>query len=352
MSDHHEVYCQDFHQGGQACTCECFTPPSNPDAPYYCQECQHGFSKHPKALDPTRDTPRKQDGTTSGKKRLISIFKEKTSATGSAARSLQSAASSKSMLDQKIGVKQARDEVMNGYRTGLNSQNNKNEVFPLAFGYVNLTEKGKGIGIPSFPWVLISKERLRYDVVNIERPDGNDLAQFRGRPKCPVKDANIIIALWRRIPEHVYASWDPEYRETGDDGMFLDSDDASSFEAAKPIILTRAAAAKLKLGAVVKHELEEPVPDLRASSIVNAASQESQPTKLFLESSNADIDELPDFHSPIVQRRRVAMPPDFVEPQPSDIILRGIRDPDSPSAPPRINPWSEDYFIGDVNIAV
>ncbi|KAG2034622.1 hypothetical protein BDR03DRAFT_869673 [Suillus americanus] len=52
----------------------------------------------------------------------------------------------------------------------------QNEVFPLAFGYVNSTEKGKGIGIPSFPWILISKERLRYDVVNIERPNGNDLA--------------------------------------------------------------------------------------------------------------------------------------------------------------------------------
>ncbi|KAG2120488.1 uncharacterized protein F5147DRAFT_1366 [Suillus discolor] len=166
------------------------------------------------------------------------------------------------MLDQKIlGVERARDEVMNGYRTGLNSQSNKlqfrrvtgkaratsqfdsedkitkvaqwlllvncldddgnlintsppsrtqlhnmerrqcahietasrfsfsrmwthdevnqylqNEVFPLALGYVNSTEKGKGIGIPSCPWVLISKERLRYEVVNIERPDGNDLA--------------------------------------------------------------------------------------------------------------------------------------------------------------------------------
>lgn len=125
MSDRHEVYCRDFHQGGQACTCECFTPPSNPEAPYYCWECQHGFSKHPEALDPTRDAPRKQDGTTSGKKRLISIFKEKTSS-GSAGRSLPSAASSKSMLNQKIlGVERARDEVMNGYRTGLNSQSNK-----------------------------------------------------------------------------------------------------------------------------------------------------------------------------------------------------------------------------------
>ncbi|KAG2120489.1 uncharacterized protein F5147DRAFT_1367 [Suillus discolor] len=129
----------------------------------------------------------------------------------------------------------------------------------------------------------------------------------------------------------------------------------------------------MKVGTAVKQELEEPASDLRASSIINAASQ---PTKLFLESSNADMDDLPDvirqlslvpqtpskntvpstgsfftgsrfgtadllstqFHSPIVQRRRVAMPPDFVEPQASDIILRGIRDPDSPSAPPRINP--------------
>ncbi|KAG1726858.1 hypothetical protein EDD22DRAFT_744312, partial [Suillus occidentalis] len=51
----------------------------------------------------------------------------------------------------------------------------QNEVFPLALGYVNSTEKGKGIGIPSCPWVLISKERLCYEVVDIERPDGNDL---------------------------------------------------------------------------------------------------------------------------------------------------------------------------------
>ncbi|KAG2055250.1 hypothetical protein BDR06DRAFT_954451, partial [Suillus hirtellus] len=55
-------------------------------------------------------------------------------------------------------------------------------------------------------------------------------------------------ALWREIPEHVYASWDPEYQEMGDDGMFLDSDNASSFEESKPTILTHAAAAKLKHG--------------------------------------------------------------------------------------------------------
>ncbi|KAG1803606.1 uncharacterized protein HD556DRAFT_1227237, partial [Suillus plorans] len=52
----------------------------------------------------------------------------------------------------------------------------QNEVFPLAFEYVNSTEKGKGIGIPSCPWVLISKERLRYEVVNIDNPTGSDLA--------------------------------------------------------------------------------------------------------------------------------------------------------------------------------
>ncbi|KAG2103052.1 uncharacterized protein F5147DRAFT_625867 [Suillus discolor] len=204
MSDRREVYCRDFRQGGQACTCECFTPPSNPDAPYYCRECQHGFSKHPEALDPTRDAPRKQDGTTSGKKRLVSIFKEKTSS-GSAARPLPSAASSKSMLDQKIlGVAQwlllvncldtaSRFSFSRMWTHDEVNQYLQNEVFPLALGYVNSTEKGKGIGIPSCPWVLISKERLRYEVVNIERPDGNDLARFRGRPKCPVKDANIII---------------------------------------------------------------------------------------------------------------------------------------------------------------
>ncbi|KAG1879191.1 hypothetical protein F4604DRAFT_1537493, partial [Suillus subluteus] len=34
----------------------------------------------------------------------------------------------------------------------------QNKVFPLAFEYVNSTGKGKGIGIPSCLWVLISKE--------------------------------------------------------------------------------------------------------------------------------------------------------------------------------------------------
>ena len=50
--------------------------------------------------------------------------------------------------------------------------------------------------------------------------------------------------------------------------------------------------------------------------------------------------------------RCVAKPPDFVEPRPADIFLRGIPDPDDPTAPPRINPWSNDYFIGDVDIAL
>jgi hypothetical protein len=112
---------------------------------------------------------------------------------------------------------------------------------------------------------------------------------------------------------------------------------------------------------------------------------------VFLQSSNADIDELPNvvrqmslvqetpqknvpsgsffsvqagssrhapshfgttqFQFPSVLHF-VSKPPDFVEPRPSDIFLRGILDPDSPSAPPRINPWSDDYFIGDVAIVI
>ncbi|KAG0698071.1 hypothetical protein DFH29DRAFT_1003154 [Suillus ampliporus] len=50
--------------------------------------------------------------------------------------------------------------------------------------------------------------------------------------------------------------------------------------------------------------------------------------------------------------RFISKPPDFVELRPSDIFLHGILDPDSPSAPPRINPWPDDYFIGDVTIVV
>ncbi|KAG1847033.1 hypothetical protein DFJ58DRAFT_843349 [Suillus subalutaceus] len=142
---------------------------------------------------------------------------------------------------------------------------------------------------------------------------------------------------------------------------------------------------KLKVGIMVKQEDLVTDVQARTRSVVDAASQ---PKK---QSSNADIDELPNvirqlslvpqtpqqntstgsfsttpagshfgttdllstqFRFPGVQLRRIAMPPDFVEPQPSDIILRGIRDPDSPSAPPRINPWLEDYFIGDVDITI
>lgn len=126
MSDRHEKYCRDFREGGQAFTCEYFTPPSNPDAPYYCRECQHGFSKHPEALDSTsRTTPRRQEGTElSGKKRLVSIFKKKTSL-GSA---VPTATSSKNILDQRVDVEQAsvaRDEVMKGFRVGLHLQTSK-----------------------------------------------------------------------------------------------------------------------------------------------------------------------------------------------------------------------------------
>jgi hypothetical protein len=49
----------------------------------------------------------------------------------------------------------------------------------------------------------------------------------------------MFSALRRRIPEHIYALWDPEYREMEDNEMFLDSDNASSFKA-KPTTLTRA----------------------------------------------------------------------------------------------------------------
>ncbi|KAG2052451.1 hypothetical protein BDR06DRAFT_887810 [Suillus hirtellus] len=52
----------------------------------------------------------------------------------------------------------------------------QNEVFPLPFEYVNSKEKRKEIGTPSCPWVLISKERLRYEVVNVNKPTSSDLA--------------------------------------------------------------------------------------------------------------------------------------------------------------------------------
>ena len=129
MSDRYEKYCRDFRDG-QACTCECFTPPADPNAPYYCRECQHGFSKHPEALETKTDTSLRQDNTeSSAKTRLLTIFKQNTSfGSAEGAFKLPAATSSKSMLKRKtpsqpqLSIEQARDEVMKGFRTGVGSQ--------------------------------------------------------------------------------------------------------------------------------------------------------------------------------------------------------------------------------------
>ncbi|KAG1840789.1 hypothetical protein C8R48DRAFT_600821, partial [Suillus tomentosus] len=211
MSDRNERYCRDFREGRQACTCEYFTPPSNPDAPYYCRECQHGFSKHPMALDSTRDNSkvnkvRNVQCIMSGTHRLKQLqFRRVTSTKARAASQFDSEdkvakVASWLLLVNNLDRRQcAHIETANRFSFSQTWTHDEvhhylqNEVFPLAFEYVNSTEKGKGIGIPSCPWVLISKERLRYEVVNIDNPTGSDLARFRGRPKCPVKDANVII---------------------------------------------------------------------------------------------------------------------------------------------------------------
>jgi hypothetical protein len=70
----------------------------------------------------------------------------------------------------------------------------RNTVFPTPFSYVDGKVKGKGRAtIGGQQWVLISKEKQRYEVVNVPEPTGGDLARYRGRNKCPAKNANVII---------------------------------------------------------------------------------------------------------------------------------------------------------------
>jgi len=67
----------------------------------------------------------------------------------------------------------------------------RNEVFKVPFGYVDALA-GKGKGKRSCQWVLINKEK-RYNIVPEQEPDGACLARFRGRPKCPPREASVII---------------------------------------------------------------------------------------------------------------------------------------------------------------
>ena len=70
----------------------------------------------------------------------------------------------------------------------------RDTVFPVPFGYIDGKTKGKAkatVGSPQ--WVLINKEKQRYEVVDIAEPTGADLSRYRGRNKCPTKDANVII---------------------------------------------------------------------------------------------------------------------------------------------------------------
>ena len=50
-------------------------------------------------------------------------------------------------------------------------------VFPILFKYLERTEKGKHKdGSPRRQWVLINKEKQRYEIVAITEPTGADLA--------------------------------------------------------------------------------------------------------------------------------------------------------------------------------
>jgi hypothetical protein len=46
--------------------------------------------------------------------------------------------------------------------------------------------------------------------------------------------------------------------------------------------------------------------------------------------------------------KRLPPPVDFIEPSFDDIIFRRVPDPTSPASAPHINPWSKDYFLGDI----
>ena len=70
----------------------------------------------------------------------------------------------------------------------------RDTVFPVPFGYIDGKTKGKAKATVRSPqWVLINKEKQRYEVVDIAEPTGADLSRYRGRNKCPTKDANVII---------------------------------------------------------------------------------------------------------------------------------------------------------------
>ena len=72
-------------------------------------------------------------------------------------------------------------------------------VFPVPFGYLERTEKGKHKdSSPRRQWVLINKEKQRYETVPTTEPTGADLARYRGRQRCATKDANVIIGEYKR----------------------------------------------------------------------------------------------------------------------------------------------------------
>lgn len=47
-------------------------------------------------------------------------------------------------------------------------------------------------------------------------------------------------------------------------------------------------------------------------------------------------------------RKRIPPPVDFVEPSFDDVFFYGAKDPASPTCPPRINPFSDGYYLGDI----
>ncbi|KIJ06238.1 hypothetical protein PAXINDRAFT_20559 [Paxillus involutus ATCC 200175] len=190
----------------------------------------------------------------------------------------------------------------------------RHTVFPAPFEYLERSSKGKQKeSSRRRQWVLINKEKQRYEVAPVAEPTGADLARYHGCQKCAVKDSNVIIALRSRVPKKEFVSWDPDCDEIeASDSEF----DSEVTEGSKPVRAAHSTTALKRIR--------------QASSIIELSS---------------DNEDKPVFHS--LALRRVAHPVYFVEPSFDDIILRDVPDPTSPFSPPRINPWSGDYFLGD-----
>ncbi|KAI6137744.1 hypothetical protein BKA82DRAFT_4273406 [Pisolithus tinctorius] len=97
-------------------------------------------------------------------------------------------------------------------------------IFPKPFAYAARIDKGKGTD-PKRHWVLINKQKQQYEVVQGDKPSGKQLYFYRGRPKCPTAETNVIIALRTAVAELEFSFWDPDYEPPSEE--VVDSEEES-----------------------------------------------------------------------------------------------------------------------------